>query len=453
MPPKAFFKGQSFALSGKFSQTHHAYEELIQKHGGEVSSTVNGAVAFLVSTEDDVKAKTHKVVAAIGRSTPIVQEGFLGCCIAANALLDHSSFVIKARPAKRPKVAAGAAKEAGPTKKKARAAAEVAKPIAVVEDRAVIEKSSLRGTAAVVQDEVSKGFVKGRLTWDVELVLNDPAKGTDRYYCMQVLASHDKDQFWAVQHWGRTGLDGRAHVDGPFASLADAKAIFRRKYRQRTGNAWGQLGSTFVETPGKYKLLAREEAGRKKASEAKSKGRWQYYLHNAIDGKAKGWYDYEEKAGENLEKFWLQYYDHPDLRLGVRVVHSDYFPYEINFTEMFQTNMKTGTRRIIRRIVEGETPSNSPPLKVPVPVKPPAIKDEPSDEELAYDDDACDEGDSEEQEDAADEGSEGESEGEDTEKGAAGCTSKGSKADAEHSDAETLVASDSMIAAALPLDD
>eukprot|EP00971_Amphidinium_carterae_P168522 3338983-Amphidinium_carterae.1 len=33
-------------------------------------------------------------------------------------------------------------------------------------------------------------------------------------------------------------------------------------------------------------------------------GHWQYYVHKAIDGKEVGWYDYDEEAGANLEKYW-----------------------------------------------------------------------------------------------------------------------------------------------------
>eukprot|EP00439_Symbiodinium_sp_Y106_P072713 s3589_g13.t1 len=378
MPPKKFFKGITFALSGKLAQTQKAYEELIRRHGGEVSSTVTTSVQFLVSTDEDVKANSQKVALAKGRGTPIVQEGFLGCCIAAKSLLDHCTFLIKASdPAKKrevPKASTSPAKKARLAKDEAERGSSAASSASVAyatTEAPVIAKSGLGGKAAVVQEQAKKGLMmKGTLTWDVELVLNDPAKGTDKYYNMQLLASIDGSEFWAVQHWGWTGLDGRVHVDGPFKELQAAKAVFRRKYRQKTGNVWGQLGMTFEELPGKYRLVSLEPSG-----SGHAKGRWQFYMHNAIDGKEVGWYDYDVTAAERLEKYWRQCCDHPDLKLGVRVIHSDYFAYEINFNELWQTNIKTGTRRAIRRFTDGEVPLDTPPHRIPEPAAPAKVPD------------------------------------------------------------------------------
>ncbi|CAE7219484.1 Parp1, partial [Symbiodinium microadriaticum] len=438
-----FFKGITFALSGKLAQTQKAYEELIRRHGGEVSSTVTTSVQFLVSTDEDVKANSHKVALAKGRGTPIVQEGFLGCCIAAKSLLDHCTFLIKASdPAKKREAAKASASPA----KKARIAKDEAEPTGssatastsvayATTEAPVIAKSGLGGKAAVVQEQAKKGLMmKGTLTWDVELVLNDPAKGTDKYYNMQLLASTDGSEFWAVQHWGWTGLDGRVHVDGPFKELHAAKAVFRRKYRQKTGNVWGQLGMTFEEMPGKYRLVSLEASG-----SGHAKGRWQFYMHNAIDGKEVGWYDYDAAAAARLEKYWRQFCDHPDLKLGVRVIHSDYFAYEINFNELWQTNIKTGTRRAIRRFADGEVPLDTPPHRIPepaAPAKPPDLKDDSAEEEDPGD------GDEEEEEFEVEE--------------ASGVLSAGAKEGSKSvpqdpSDAETVPASDSLIAA-LPTD-
>merc|ERR1719254_435430 len=96
------------------------------------------------------------------------------------------------------------------------------------------------------------------LTWDVELVLSDLGKGKDKFYCMQLLASTapcEKYEFWSVQHWGRTGCEGRVHVDGPFTDVTIAKKVFRQKFRSKTGNVWGNVGGTFVDVPGKHKIL------------------------------------------------------------------------------------------------------------------------------------------------------------------------------------------------------
>mmetsp|Transcript_83477 Transcript_83477/g.186500 ORF Transcript_83477/g.186500 Transcript_83477/m.186500 type:complete len:617 (+) Transcript_83477:109-1959(+) len=370
MPPKAIFKGQTFAISGKLSQPRKEYEELIRKYGGEVANSVTAAVTFLISNEEDVKACSQKVATAKGRSVPIVQEGFIGSCATAKRLLEPGFFAVKGAASKKRKAAAKEAPKAAAevaAKKKPRleassAAAAAAGPVTTTEAIAVIAKSGLVGKAAVVQEEVSKGFVKGSLTWDVEMVLNDPSKGTDKYYIMQLLAAKaGGGEFWAVQHWGRTGLDGTVHVDGPFPDVILAKQIFRKKYRHKTGNVWGQIGTSFKEVAGKYKLIA-------KGSMSNTRGRWQYYLHNEVDGKTIGWYDYEAPAAKNMEKYWRQFESNDGL--DIRLIQSDYFKYEVNFGEMIQKNTTSGMRRAIRRVAAGEEASTAPPAAIPEPALP-----------------------------------------------------------------------------------
>lgn len=370
--PKAIFKGQTLCISGKLSQPRKDYEELIQKYGGTVKDSVTAAVTLLISNEDDVKACTQKVATAQGRKVPIVQEGYVGACITAKSLLDHNKFLVK-----------GSKRKAAPKAKKAPKKRKVADagPVVTTDKVGVIAKSGLAGEAAVVVQEVKKSFGAASITWDVELVLNDPEKGTDKFYTMQLLASKAGGQYWCVQNWGKTGMEGAVHIDGPTDNIEDAKRTFKKKYRQKTGNVWGQVDATFVEEPGKYKLLIKDAK-----KDAEASGTWQYYLHNKVDGKKIGWYDYDEDAGKNMEKYWRQY--NTNEGLGVRLIQSDYFKYEVNFTDMIQTNTKSGTRRVIRRVAAGERPSAAAPEKIPEKVAPRAdAAEEDSDDEEAEDDD------------------------------------------------------------------
>lgn len=393
MPPKHIFKGETFAISGSLSQPQKDYEELIQKHGGEVASSLTKAVTFLISTEADVKACSTKVATAQGRGTPILQEGFIGACIAAKKFLDPKKFAIAA--------AAGAKKRKGAAAKTAPSKKARTGPVVTADGVKVIEKSGLAGKAAVVQEDIAKGFMKASLTWDVELVLNDPSKAKDKYYNMQLLAAKEGHGFWAVQHWGRTGTLGTVHIDGPFPDVDSAKRIFKKKYRAKTGNAWGTLGS-FVEIPGKYKVLVRETA------DPKAPGLWQYYMHNSVDGKRIGWYDYEAAQTESMEKYWHQFTNNDGLE--IRFIQTDYFKYEVNFKEMIQTNTKSGTRRVIRRTPAGEKPSPAKPDVIPDPVAPApaAAAAETSDEE--EEDDVEPEDDEEDEEETADDDGEKEAE-------------------------------------------
>jgi len=435
MPAKAIFKGQVFAISGKLSQPRKDHEELIRKYGGEVANSVTAAVTYLISTEDDVKNCSSKVASAQGRGVPIVQEGYLGACVAAKKLLDSGYFVVKSSKTKKRKVAPKAeAAAAAPAAKRAKAAEGAVTTTDKVE---VIAKSGLADKAKVVLEETAKGFVKATLTWDVELVLNDLAAGKDKYYNMQFLANAEGSQFWAVQHWGKTGMGGTVHVDGPFDSIAAGKKVFRKKYRAKTGNVFGQVGATFVDIPGKYRPLAKEEEEEEAAPGAPRRvkegpGKWQYYLHNKVDGKKLGWYEYDEDAAENMEKYWGQF--QRDAGLNVRLIQSDYFKYEVNFSDMIQRNTTSGMRRVIRRIAAGERPDNAPPEKIPEKAAPDAKPAESSDEEdedmaTADEDEPEEDGAAEEaEEEAAADEDEGEAAAEEGEEPAAPAAAAGGRA-------------------------
>jgi len=277
---------------------------------------------------------------------------------------------------------------------------------------ATLIKNPVEGEdAGVLLQKVEEGSVKGNLTWDVELILNDIAKGRDRFYNMQLVVTRKHPhKFWTVMHWGRTGLQGQMKVNGP-KDYKTAQKDFRAKYRSKTGNAWGQLGDDWVDVDGKYTHVvkeAEEEAPEEittrratttastraapstRASTAapstadslqKGDTRWQFYMHAEMDGKKIGWYPYDKDAAQNLEKMFKL--ARTNTNLGVRIVHTSYFAYEININSMIQTNIKTGTRRVIRRIEEGEEASPDPPSSIPEPVKP---RELPKDEEEDADD-------------------------------------------------------------------
>merc|ERR1712007_18760 len=86
-----------------------------------------------------------------------------------------------------------------------------------------------------------------------------------------------------------------------------------------------------------------------------------------------------------------------NLRLTVRIIKTDLFKYEVDFGNMLQTNIKTGTRRVIRRVPPGVVPSSAPPDIIPEPVKGiPESEEEDDDgedddeEDVVTDDDATD---------------------------------------------------------------
>jgi hypothetical protein len=170
-----------------------------------------------------------------------------------------------------------------------------------------------------------------------------------------------------------------------------AKKIFRRRFRAKTGNIWGNVGGTFAEVPGKHKVL-------QKSSESAAMGRWQYYLHNNIDGKTIGWYDYEDGPAQVMEKIYQS--NERNGGLDVRHITTGYFTYEVDFRKMTQTNTKSGTRRAIRRVPPGETPTPTPPSVIPTAAKPKPEAAAESSAEEEEDDDVIDD----EVDDVAEEG-------------------------------------------------
>merc|ERR1712137_692385 len=120
------------------------------------------------------------------------------------------------------------------------------------------------------------------------------------------------------------------------------------------------MGSSFREIPGKFMPVEKDGA-------VSEQGRWQYFMHNVVKGRKIGWYDYEEAGAKNMEKFWAL--TRTNERLMVRIIKTDHFKYEVDFGNMLQTNIKTGTRRAIRRVSPGVVPSSAPPDIIPEPVK------------------------------------------------------------------------------------
>jgi hypothetical protein len=76
--------GLVFALSGKFTEPHAALTSLIKRNAADVKASVTKAVTHLVSTMDDVEAKSTKVQKALASGIPIVTERWVRESIEAN---------------------------------------------------------------------------------------------------------------------------------------------------------------------------------------------------------------------------------------------------------------------------------------------------------------------------------------------------------------------------------
>lgn len=356
MPPKGIFQDATFVLCGRLERPAKDVEALITKHGGEMATSVTAKVTHVVSTASEASGTSTKIVLAKAKELPIVIEGFLDACVTAKTLLDTAPFAL-AKGAKR--CAAPKADGKAKPKKKARLS------VKTTESVEVLPKADLAGKAAVVLD--------GESPCDCELVRHSPDTHIDRFYRLQLLAAPTNRTFFVVSHWGSTGSEGRVHITKHTTAL-DARRLFRGKFRQRTGNKWTKCDA-FVAVDGKYCLLERD-AGVVAGS---GSGEWEYYLHNEVNGKKVGWYSYEEKQNGEMERLWRQFGNCPTM--GVRLLQTDYFWYEIDFGKMIQTNRKSGTRRVIRRVLPGAPRTSEAPSAIPEKVAPTKASEAPPESE------------------------------------------------------------------------
>lgn len=69
--------GYGFCLTGTLSKPRKQIEELIQKHGGKVASSVTNAVNFLLCSEAEFEEGSNKIEAALSKDISINNEKFL----------------------------------------------------------------------------------------------------------------------------------------------------------------------------------------------------------------------------------------------------------------------------------------------------------------------------------------------------------------------------------------
>jgi len=177
---------------------------------------------------------------------------------------------------------------------------------------------------------------------NARLVLIDPDTNTDKYYVLQGL--EDDNGCYSYQRWGRTGTDGEAKIQGPM-EREEVEKILAKVFKDKSGKEWGSITPGDRGLPGKY-WLQRE-------FNASETAKWQYYVHDNIDGKRNDWYDYSGKASEEVEEIFAQHKANAcESRTATRVVASGNlgFSYLVDLEAMTQTNMKTRKQRKIRRV-------------------------------------------------------------------------------------------------------
>lgn len=378
MPPKGIFKGATFVLAGRTETGAATLTAAIENLGGTVVPTVTSDATHIISTASEIDGSNAKIAAAKAKSLPILTEGYIEACAAAKTKLPERPFLLVklARPA------TGRA-STGKPKKKAKVT------VTTTDDVKPISGPGLK---------TAKVMVTTKEPWDCELVRVSPETDIDWFYHFQLLTSAAHRIIYFVRHWGISGSDGQVQVK-KCADLAEGERMFKAIFVKRTGCRWKNRDS-FTEIDGKYVFVKPDTA---KAG-ADGEGQWEYFLHNEVKGATGvmkiGWHQYDKDANGNMEKLWRQF--NGNVRLGVRVLQSSMFWYSIDFENMIQTNQKSGTRRVIRRVAPGTTPSQDAPSVIPSKVAPKTLptSNAPPDDETEEEPEV-DEDETEEEEEAA----------------------------------------------------
>ncbi|CAE7393163.1 ogfod2 [Symbiodinium natans] len=173
----------------------------------------------------------------------------------------------------------------------------------------------------------------------------------DAYHILQGLqdeSSEDAECFYCYQRWGNTGSSGSKKIEGPF-SEQKMREVFAEAFEARTGASWGSIKPGDRVAHGRFwwqQVAAVEE-----------KAYWQYYVHDGVDGKSRGWYPYEDDASAEVEDVFAQHMsNNQESRTKIRTVSSGFFSYRIDLEAMTQENTKTGKVRAIRRFTATEAP-------------------------------------------------------------------------------------------------
>jgi poly [ADP-ribose] polymerase 2/3/4 len=262
------------------------------------------------------------------------------------------------------RAAAAAPKRAGGSKRRAAAAAPKA-PVPSAKRKKTGLKGGLAADAPLgVVDPASK--LEGDIyctaegePLDAMLVLVDPPKNMDKFFCLQVIeldTATAEGQFVLYTRWGRTGAAGQA-LEQVFHDANDALQCFEMKFKDKAGKVWEDRADP-AAPPGKYSFLSQNFAAKRTAYQNVV---WEYWVDDGTDGKADGWYPYDAPGAAMTEQLYHEAQANPAFT--TRIVDSGTWTYRVDLRTMAQTNVThpSHTVRRIRRVAPGTRGSSDPP--------------------------------------------------------------------------------------------
>lgn len=208
----------------------------------------------------------------------------------------------------------------------------------------------------IVTDRSSPG---APVVYDVMLVLFSKALRHDKFIVLQLIEEQNPKGFLLYERWGRTGTSGMS-LSTSFGQgkLQHALSAFHDKFKLKTGLPFDLRDTAPIK--GKYRMVKQNFQVKAEAF-ASEHARWQYWVGDGVDGKANGWYEYDESGTTLAEQLYMEFQNNPWLT--ERIVASGQWSYLVNLLSMTQTNIvhPNHTCRHIRRVAPGENPDDYDP--------------------------------------------------------------------------------------------
>jgi hypothetical protein len=86
--------GLVLCVTGQMSMVRKQFFSHIQSHGGAASKTVTNKCTHLVTTEAEVDAPTRKMLEAMRKGCPVVNEDFVTACISEGYVVDEEEYLL-----------------------------------------------------------------------------------------------------------------------------------------------------------------------------------------------------------------------------------------------------------------------------------------------------------------------------------------------------------------------
>ncbi|XP_077169093.1 poly [ADP-ribose] polymerase 2 isoform X2 [Paroedura picta] len=141
--------------------------------------------------------------------------------------------------------------------KKARNGADAAASQGEVDGKGEAVKTLIvKGKAPVDPECTQKAHVycEGEDIYDVMLNQTNLQFNNNKYYLIQLLEDDGARRYSVWMRWGRVGKQGQHALVNCAGDVSEAKAVFTKKFLDKTKNEWGKRGN-FQKVPGKYDLL------------------------------------------------------------------------------------------------------------------------------------------------------------------------------------------------------